>query len=269
LKLEPEGARPRACVLKADGTNCEVETAFGLNLAGAAAEIVPMNLLRSGERRLADYDLLVIPGGFSYGDDVVAGKIMAVELSTFLEGDLRAFRDAHKPIVGICNGFQVLVRTGLLPFGDLGNVTATLAQNRSGHFECRWVRLRVEGSSASAAGLPQTIELPVANGEGRFYASDETLAMIEEAGLVAFRYADESGRATQRFPDNPNGAEHAIAGIVDPTGRIMGLMPHPERFLFRHQHPAHRDWPADRDPDGLAVLRAIVTMAAQRELQPA
>jgi phosphoribosylformylglycinamidine synthase len=221
-----------------------------------------MNRLRAGARRLAHYDLLVIPGGFSYGDDVVAGKIMAVELAAFLEADLRAFAAAGKPIVGICNGFQVLVRTGLLPFGDLARPSATLAQNASGHFECRWVRMRPEGTSGYTAGLPAILELPVANGEGRFLASDEVLRRIEAEGLVALRYVDEVGRPTTDYPANPNGAELGIAGVVDPTGRIFGLMPHPERFLFPYQHPAGGDWPATRVPDGLAVLRNIVALSS-------
>jgi phosphoribosylformylglycinamidine synthase len=250
-------------VLKADGTNCEVETAHAFELAGARPEIVPMNLLRTGERRLNDYDALVLPGGFSYGDDISAGKILAVELMTFLGDDIRAFVAARKPVVGICNGFQVLVRTGLLPFADAGAMQATLAQNASGHFECRWVAMRPEGDSPLVAGLPELVELPVANGEGRFYASDEVLCEIEEQGLVAFRYVDGDGDATEAYPDNPNGSPHAIAGIADKTGRILGLMPHPERFVYGYQHPARGDWPADREPDGLAIIRRIVALATR------
>lgn len=254
-------ARPRAIVLKADGTNCEVETAHALGLAGAEAEIVLMNRLRSGEARLAAYDLLVLPGGFSYGDDVASGKIMAVELLSFLSDALADFVAAGKPVLGICNGFQVLVRTGLLPFGRPGPMQATLAQNESGRYECRWVRVARDGRSDILAGLPDRLELPVANGEGRFYAEPETLERIESAGLVVLRYVDAEGRPSRSYPANPNGSVHAIAGLADPSGRILGLMPHPERFIQRHQHPDWRRRPTDQAPDGLALIRSLVAAA--------
>jgi phosphoribosylformylglycinamidine synthase len=253
--------RPRVLVLKADGTNCEVETAHGFEMAGAAAEIVPINRLKAGDRRLEDYQILALPGGFSYGDDVTSGKILAVELLTFAGDDLARFAEAGKPIVGICNGFQVLVRTGLLPFQDLGELSVTLGQNAAGRFECRWVAMCPAGSTELVAGLPERIELPVAHGEGRFYADDATLARVEADGLVALRYVDDNNRPTDAYPDNPNGSLHAIAGITDRTGRIFGLMPHPERFVVPHQYPSADRRNGSGTPDGLALLRRIVAIA--------
>jgi len=253
--------RPPAIILKADGTNCEVETAHAFALAGARADVVPMNRLRDGAARLADYAILALPGGFSYGDDVVSGKIMAIELMSFLADEIAAFVAGGKPVLGICNGFQVLVRTGLLPFGELGTMRATLTPNASGHFECRWVEMVLDGARDLTRGLPERMTMPVANGEGRFYADDATLARIEAEGLVALRYADASGAPTDAYPANPNGSRHAIAGLCDATGRIVGLMPHPERYIARHQHPNWRRRPADEAPHGLAFFERIVAMA--------
>lgn len=252
---------PRVAILKADGTNCELETAHACRLAGAQADILPMNLLRSGEARLADYDALVLPGGFSYGDDLVSGKVMAVELLSFLGDALADFVAARKPVLGICNGFQVLVRTGLLPFGRLGDMESTLALNAGGRFECRWVRLGVGHAAGALEGLPQRMDLPLAHGEGRFYARPEVLAEIEARDLVALRYLDDSGQATQAYPHNPNGALAAIAGLRDPSGRILGLMPHPERYVSRFQHPGWRGRPAPVEPDGLRFFRAFLSQA--------
>jgi len=254
-------ARPRACVLKADGTNCEVETAHAFEIVGAEAVIVPVNRLRWKEQRLADYDILVVPGGFSYGDDVISGKVLAVELMSFLADQISEFAAAGKPILGICNGFQVLVRTGLLPFGELGAMHATLAQNDSGRFECRWVTMAPEGTSDVAKGLPECFELPVAHHEGRFFADENALGRIEAEGLVALRYVDGDGRPTQDHPANPNGSLHAIAGLADPTGRIVGLMPHPERYVERFHHPDWRRRPADEVPHGLTFFRTLVASA--------
>jgi phosphoribosylformylglycinamidine synthase len=252
--------QPRICILKADGTNCEVETAHACRLAGATAEVVPVNRLRSGELRLADYDGLIVPGGFSYGDDVVSGKILAVELMTRLADALGEFAAAGKPILGICNGFQVLVRTGLLPFGQLGAMRATLAANGSGRFECRWVTLVRTATAGIAATLPERLELPSAHGEGRFWVDEATLAEIEVRGLVALRYAAADGRPTEAFPANPNGSLSAIASISDPSGRVLGLMPHPERHVTRQQHPNWRRRAAG-EPDGLRFFQAWVAAA--------
>lgn len=258
---------PAIAILKADGTNCEVETAHACRLAGARADILPMNALRGGRATLADYDALIVPGGFSYGDDVAGGQVMAIELMSRLRDQLGDFAAARKPILGICNGFQVLVRTGLLPFGAPGEAAVALLQNRSGRFECRWVRMAVSGGAGDAllAGLPSVLEMPMAHAEGRFFTDPETLARIEAEGLVALRYADEAGRPTDDHPANPNGSLAAIAGVADPSGRIFGLMPHPERYIERHQHP---DWrgrevgaAGDAEPHGRLFMESFVALA--------
>ena len=254
--------QPRAIVPFADGTNCDGETLHALELAGGVPERVHVNQLRAGSRKLADYQILVIPGGFSYGDDVASGKILAVELISFLRGQLQAFVAAGKLVLGICNGFQVLAKTGLLPFGHLGKQTVTLTDNASGHFECRWVDLAVPESPClwTKGFQGTTISLMVAHGEGRFFARSEELETVEGANLVALRYAF-NGRATPVYPYNPNGSLLGIAGVCDRTGRIFGLMPHPERFVRHTQHPSWRRMP-DLEPHGLPFFCNAVRAAA-------
>lgn len=260
--------RPRVCVLYADGTNCDRETSYAFEKAGGDPHLVHVNELRRGEKRLADYHILVIPGGFSYGDDVLSGKVLAVELTSFLADQLQAFVDAGKPVLGICNGFQVLVRTGLLPKAQMGNIEVTLMTNDSGRFECRWVYLRVEESNCIfTRGLAgKLLYFQAAHGEGKFYATPQVLASIEASGQVVFRYATPAGEPTGIYPYNPNGSLAAIAGICDPSGRIMGLMPHPERFIELTQHPNWRRLEiksACREPHGLAIFRNAVAYARE------
>lgn len=255
--------KPRACVLRTDGTNCDQETAFALELSGARADYLHVNELRSGRKRLLDYQIMVIPGGFSYGDDVLSGKILAVELTSLLREQLQEFVDKGRLLLGICNGFQVLVRTGLLPYSRIGSITTTLMPNDSGRFECRWVSLKVEKSpcvfTESLAG--RTVTYQVAHGEGKFFTSQDVLDDLERRGLVVFRYVDAEGRPTQAYPANPNGSLHAVAGICDPSGRIMGLMPHPERFVLPTQHPNWRRGPAAAE--GLPIFQDAVNHARQ------
>lgn len=259
---------PRVCVLYADGTNCDRETHYAFAKAGGEPELVHVNQLRSGEKKLADYHILVIPGGFSYGDDVLAGKVLAVELTSFLADQLQAFVDAGKPVLGICNGFQVLVRTGLLPDARMGDIKAALVTNDSGRFECRWVYLRVEESPCIfTRGLAgRLLYFQAAHGEGKFYTSPQVLRAIEGGGQVVFRYATSSGEPTAAYPYNPNGSLGAIAGICDPSGRILGLMPHPERFVEVTQHPNWRRPEVKslfREPHGLAIFRNAVSYARE------
>lgn len=265
--------KPKVLVLKTDGINCDEETAFAFNLAGGDTKIVHINDLRNKKDDFNDYQILAIPGGFSYGDDVVSGKILAIELASFFSKELTKFI-ARKDtlIIGICNGFQVLVRTGLLPFGGLGKMSATLTNNDSGHFECRWVNLKIENKSRcvflhntsdGGEGIRPSISprrivsFQVAHGEGKFFTDPKTLKRIEKQNLVIFRYTDENGKPTQKYPDNPNGALHAIAGICDPSGRILGLMPHPERFVKTEQHP---NWRRNKtfQPQGLPIFENMI-----------
>ncbi|MDD4334608.1 MAG: phosphoribosylformylglycinamidine synthase I, partial [Desulfotomaculaceae bacterium] len=189
-----------------------------------------------------NYQILALSGGFSYGDDVHSGKILAVELTSFLKEHLAEFVNKGKLVIGICNGFQVLVRTGLLPYRRLGEIKTTLMVNDSSHFECRWVNLLVEKTrcvfTRGMAG--RVINVQVANGGGKFYTTPDTLRDIENQGQVVFRYVGNDGSPTLLYPANPNGSLNAIAGICDSTGRIMGMMPHPERCVGKTQHPNWR-----------------------------
>lgn len=232
--------KPRAMIIHASGTNRDHDVAWALELAGATPEIVHINALRDGESNLLDYQMMVLPGGFSYGDDLGAGKLWAIALRHRLGEDLAAFVDRGHPVVGICNGFQALVKSGLLPAID-GSSTqqATLTRNNSGRFECRWVSLEsnVENNSFWIKGLRRPIYCPVAHGEGRFVAEENTLSAIEQQQLVALRYLISG----TDYPSNPNGSANHIAGITNPAGNILGLMPHPENHIVATQHPGrHR-----------------------------
>ena len=248
------------CVLKTDGINCDSELSNAFAAAGANPKTVHVNELREREKKLSDYQILAIPGGFSYGDDVASGKILALELNYYLADQINDFIQKKQGLVlGICNGFQVLVRTGLLPFGTMGQMNATLSNNDSGHFECRWIKLKVEEDSACefVGGMDKTVTYQVAHGEGKFFAREPELNKIENGKLVVFRYSGAGGNSTNIYPENPNGSHNAIAGITDPTGRILGLMPHPERFIRKTQYPNWRRDP-NLKPQGLPLFEGMV-----------
>lgn len=234
--------KPKVCILKADGINCDEETFYAFEKFGGSPQYVHVNELRSKIKKLADFQILAIPGGFAYGDDVASGKILAVEITSFLKDQIKGFVKKDGLVLGICNGLQVLVRTGLLPFNHLGKMEATLAQNNSGHFECRFVKIKIEKSKAKFLNpyVGQALDIAVNHGEGRFFALPKELSKIEEENLVFCRYIDDNGKPTQNYPQNPNGATNAIAGITDPTGHILGLMPHPEKIVELTQHPNWR-----------------------------
>lgn len=246
---------PRAIVLRAPGTNCDEETVAAWQLAGAEAETVHVDRVLERPESLDGFQLLTIPGGFSYGDDLGAGRILATRLGA-LDEALRRFHDRGGLILGICNGFQVLVKAGLLP----GGCRATITHNDSGRFECRWVRLSCPSPGRSPF-LPdgQTIELPVAHGEGKFVTeSVQALDALDQSGQLALRYVDESDQPTEHYPANPNGAPRGVAGVIDPTGRIFGLMPHPERFVDFLQHPRWTRVEPRSEGDGLRIFRGAV-----------
>lgn len=232
--------KPKICILQADGINCDNELYYAFEKYGAFPQFVHINQLRSEKKKLKDFQILAIPGGFSYGDDVASGKILAVELISFLKNQLHEFVDNKGLILGVCNGFQALVRTGLLPFNNLGKMDATLSQNKSGHFECRWVKIKTEKSKCIFLNEVQIAEVAVNHGEGNFFAQAEILDKVEKDNLVVFRYVDEFLKPTMHYPENPNGSTNAIAGVCDPTGRILGVMPHPEKFTQTTQHPNWR-----------------------------
>ena len=255
-------ARPHAIVLRAPGTNCDEETAVAWDRAGASVETWHVSRLIESPSALDRFQILTIPGGFSYGDDLGAGRILATRLGTVLGEALRRFHDRGGLILGICNGFQVLVRSGLLP-GAASACPATLARNESGRFEARWVRLalRTGRSPFVSSQVSEIIELPVAHGEGRFVTRSLTdLDVMDRAGQIVMEYADEAGQPTDDYPANPNGSVRAIAGICDTTGRIFGLMPHPERFIDPWHHPrwTRRDGTLPPNGDGLAIFQSAV-----------
>lgn len=247
-------AKPKVCVLRTAGTNCDKETAFAFTQAGAVTELVHINFLVSHPGSLANYQILALPGGFSYGDDIAAGKILANELRTKLADDIRKFIEDAKLIIGICNGFQVLVKAGLLPGNSQFRQEASLIINDSGKFEDRWVYLRSSRSKCVwTKDLPETIYLPVAHGEGKFIMQDQrVLDRLEKNGQIVFQYCNAQGKQGV-YPDNPNGSLKDIAGVTDETGRILGLMPHPERHIAGRQHPR---WTgkADNIGDGLQIF---------------
>lgn len=228
---------PRVIVLRAPGTNCDEETAAAWRLAGAEVETWHVGRLLEDPGMLDRFQILTIPGGFSYGDDLGAGRIMATRLGHALGDALRRFHERGGLIAGICNGFQVLVRCGLLPGGPVPR-SATLAFNDSGRFEARWVRLLPRPGLSPFVTFSEPIELPVAHGEGRFLLAEAAeLDALDANGQIVLKYADEMDRPTQDYPANPNGSARAAAAVCDPTGRIFGLMPHPERHVRGIDHP--------------------------------
>jgi phosphoribosylformylglycinamidine synthase subunit PurQ / glutaminase len=240
---------PRVLILHAPGTNRDREAALACKLAGGAPEIVHINQLIASARALEAYQMLVLPGGFSYGDDLGAGRLWANDLYHRFRAALDAFVAAGKPVMGICNGFQALVKAGYLP-GPAPMQRVTLTHNGCGHFVCRWVRLRAQEESAClfTRGLEQDILCPVAHGEGRLALPDEgSRQVLWRDHLVALTYVaaeveSDAARsvpvaAQAGYPANPNGSVDDIAGLCNAAGNVFGLMPHPEDHVFAEQHP--------------------------------
>lgn len=241
--------KPRVLILRAAGTNCDRETAAAFELVGCDAARVHVNRLLESPAMLEQYELLAIPGGFSYGDDIAAGRILANQLMRRLGGALHDFVARGRPVIGICNGFQVLVKTDLLPgpLADRDGQTCTLVENDCGHFVDHWVRLDPHGDKCIWTRGLSRVELPIAHGEGKFLcASDDVCQALWANDQVALTYVD----------DAPNGSTDKIAGICDASGLVFGLMPHPERHVSPLQHYA---WTSrDQQPtegDGLQIFR--------------
>jgi phosphoribosylformylglycinamidine synthase len=235
-------AKPRILVLRAAGTNCDAETAYAFEQAGGEVTVAHVNRLTEKSVALSDFQVLAIPGGFSYGDDIAAGRVLAVELEHRLGDELRGFVERGGLVIGICNGFQVLVKTGVLP-GNPGfspGEAVTLTSNDSQKYEDRWVTLEVAETHCvwlRYDEMEPEIELPVAHAEGKFVpASAGVLSTLADGNQIVVRYVDPDG-GEAAYPQNPNGSVDGVAGITDPTGRVFGLMPHPERYIFRRQHP--------------------------------
>ena len=261
-------ATPRVLILRAPGANCDAEAQFAFETAGAVADRVHINRLREQPDLLHRFQILVVPGGFTYGDDVAAGKILANQLSCFLGDALRRFRDADKLILGVCNGFQAILKAGLLAPPDEDGPLATLAHNDSGRFHDRWVTLQAfPGRCPFLTGIDR-LHVPIAHGEGRFLVREEwILRGLEQAGQVVLKYAPHpnppppagggQGGGDGR-PYNPNGSQGDVAGLCDASGRVLGLMPHPERHVLPTQHPRWTRLGLASEGEGLALFRNAV-----------
>jgi len=251
----------RVLILRTGGTNCDEETDFAFRLAGAQTTRLHVNVLRKEPAVLSQFAVLAIPGGFSYGDDLGAGTVLANELITLLRPALEEFIDGGKLIIGICNGFQVLVKTGLLPGLTRWQQQATLTTNDSYKFEDRWVYLKSPASRCVLVEDDESIYLPVAHAEGKFVPADEgVLDALREKGQVVFRYVDSEGRSAG-YPWNPNGSVDDIAAVCDPTGRVLGMMPHPERHCLPIQHPRWTREGLKERGDGLRIFERAVRFA--------
>lgn len=275
--------KPYALILRAPGTNCDVETAFAFEQAGATAERWHVNRLLENPQLFDKFQILCIPGGFSYGDDLGAGRILGLQVQVRLGAHLDRFKAAGKLILGICNGFQVLLKTHVLVSADENDVPeATLTSNDSGRYEDRWVRLAVaESPCVFLRGLTE-LELPVAHAEGKFVARNAAvLADLASQRRLVLRYRprpcsavpsaekanipagpDPTIEPAVPYPDNPNGAEANVAGVCDTTGRVLGLMPHPERYITRTQHPRWTRGEGREPGEGLALFRNAVEFFA-------
>ncbi len=273
-------SRPNVLVLRAPGTNCDEETAFAFEKAGAKAERVHINRLLEDAKLLDRFQVLCIPGGFSYGDDVAAGRILANQLSVKISETLRQFRDKGNLILGICNGFQVLIKSGLLMDETDQGFPATLTWNNSGQYEDRWVHLKSAESPCVFLNGSEQLYLPVAHAEGRFAVQNKSIyEQLNANNQLALRYStapqgasngnsngnsnghtnrQSNGVSELPFPLNPNGSVGNVAGVCDSSGRVFGLMPHPERFIERTQHPHWTRLGDELAADGLQIFSNAV-----------
>lgn len=250
----------KVIVLRAAGINCDLETEYALELAGATAQRVHINRIIENTKLLEKFQILVFPGGFSYGDDVAAGKILGNQIIHHLSEPIQKFIDAGKLVLGICNGFQTLVKAGILPGGDSGKQQSsiTITYNDSGKFEDRWVYLAPQTKKCVFIEPGRQIYLPVAHGEGKVVTKDTaTIEKLKSAGHIAFKYVDEGGKEGD-YPINPNGSVDSIAGLTDTTGRVLGLMPHPERHVRPTQHPHWSRLKDKTDADGMTIFANAV-----------
>jgi len=251
-------SKVRTLILRVPGTNCDVETGFAFRRAGAEVALVHVNELIRREQRLADYQIIVVPGGFTYGDDISAGKVLANELKLKLGDDMLRFIEDGGLVLGICNGFQALIKAGFLPGLPDSSSLLTVAGNDSGRFECRWVYLKVNEQSPCVftRGI-DSMYLPVAHGEGKVVTD---LNILPKANIALY-YTDERGNIDAGYPYNPNGSSGNIAGLCDASGRVFALMPHPERHIRGTQHPRWTREGAKEYGDGFQVFLNAVKWA--------
>jgi phosphoribosylformylglycinamidine synthase len=261
-------AASNVLILRAPGTNCDEETAYAFERAGGVCARVHIRALCDAPNLLGAHAILAFPGGFSYGDDLGSGTVLGNELMQRLNEPLLRFVERGGLVLGICNGFQILVKTGLLPglsyvSKSNGSGGATLTFNDSQRFEDRWVHLKIEpGNSPFLEGAAgRVITLPVAHGEGKLVARDaDTLRLLETRQQVAFRYVEQNGEKPE-YPANPNGAQNDIAGLIDESGRVLGLMPHPERHVLPWQHPRWTRQGLQKDGEGSFLFANAVKHA--------
>jgi len=232
--------KPKALILQARGSNRDLDVMEALEMAGAEPQGVPLNDLRTRKVDWQAFQILILPGGFSYADALGAGKLLALDLNSYFADEINSFVSSGKPVLGICNGFQALLKSGILPGGSAGQRHSTLTFNAQGHFECRWVTLAALSQTCLwTKDLVERITCPVAHGEGNFQASDPTLVTnLSSNDQIALVYIHPDGSPAQgEYPSNPNGSLLDIAGICNPQGNVLGLMPHPENHIHSTQHP--------------------------------
>ena len=265
LKTETPDNKPKAIILRTAGTNCDYETKYALEKAGADVDLVHVNQLVKDKGLLSSYHIFVLPGGFTYGDDIAAGKVLANQLRHHLLDELTRFVDDGKLVIGICNGFQVLIKMGLLP-GINGTQPSfneyrqefTLTYNDSNKFEDRWVYLKSFSDKSVFIDKDCLLYVPIAHAEGKFVAGDGgELENLGKSGQIIFKYVDKDGNIAN-YPWNPNGSLDNIAGICDSTGRVLGMMPHPERYIEPTQHPRWTREGLKAEGDGIAIFRNAV-----------
>ncbi|MEL7500192.1 MAG: phosphoribosylformylglycinamidine synthase I [Planctomycetota bacterium] len=249
--------QPKVLVLRAPGTNCDEETAFAFEQAGATANFMHINELVSRPNTVNEYQMLCLPGGFSYGDDIAAGRILASQMETALADTLNEFHAAGKLILGICNGFQILIKSGFLLSADDDGLPATLTWNDSGRFINCWVNLKADAQQCVFLKDVDELYLPIAHAEGKFVTrNDGILNQLQSNHQLALTYTEGGGAGNGHF--NPNGSVADVAGVCDPTGRIFGLMPHPERHIDPTHHPRWTREGLQAEGDGMVVFRNAV-----------
>jgi phosphoribosylformylglycinamidine synthase subunit PurQ / glutaminase len=248
-------SQPNALILRAPGTNCDAETAFAFEQAGGKAEVLHINRLLEKPELCRQFQILCIPGGFSYGDDLGSGRILGNQMLHHLVDEMLQFKADGKLILGICNGFQVLMKSPVLLDSDSAGPAATLTLNDCGRYQDRWVRLETHGTKSVFLKDIERMYLPVAHAEGKFIPRDDArLQQLDAAGQLALRYVSA---------DNPNGSTAHVAGVCDATGRVLGLMPHPERHIDPTQHPRWTRGQAGSVGDGLKMFQNAVAYFAQ------